>query len=490
MAPTPPPTATATAEQAPPTPTPKLTGTLTVYLERPYTDDYPVWLALKQFEAENPALTVDYCTPPIGDDPDGVREATIMQLETEIMSGGGPDVFLLGWRHSGIQPFPDMQKAMRNGSFLDCKALLAACGADVDGPDFWPGLMAAGQVDGGQYVVPLAFSIPVAVAAAATLERCGFDETAALQNTAAFYAALAQIYAETGEPSYNEVFQTTNMALPVLDYVAGQVNFSGDISRRMLTLDRENFTAAWNQGRENFKNEFNVDGSGNFACQEAARLAAGTRLLDANRADCQMETAWALADRGESITFLPVPNENGGSTAVVDNYAAINANTANPQAAAALLSYLLAEPQQSAAAWPGSMPTLAVRKSSLGAGLESVRQFYWNTWWYYPTEEEKQAYFNENGVALEELSDAEVAEQRKEYGAALAEADVATLARLCGGIDAVYLQNIWDHAVNIGTNADGDDLMNSLYDRYLYGEISLDELVNQIEPRLQLYLDE
>lgn len=485
----------ASAPAAPdPGPAPALTGTLSVYLEQDYIDnvfaDYPVGQALRQFQRENPQLTLEFISPPNGGDPGGLREAAITRLETELLAGGGPDLFLFGARFSSVNLFPDLQKAMRNRAFLDCRALLAQRGADLGGDAFWPGVMACGQVDGAQYIVPLSFNLPVALAVPETLEKAGFDRGVAQSDIGSFYGELARVYAEMGIPSYNEVFQVTNMAQPMVDYSQRAVNFSTGLCRAMLELDKANLTAPWNQGRKDFTQEYNRQGPDNFFWREALRLAAGERLLYAGRFDLVVQTAWALSAQGAQAAFLQVPNENGGVTANVDSYAAVNANARNPEAATALIAFLLEAPRQSAAAWPATLPALAVRRESLAPSVESMRQFELSPWWFAPTPEQRQAYFERFGTPLEEQTGAEKEAYLLQHGEALPAAGAQALAALCEKIDAAHLQDLWDHAVDIGENPDGDSLMNSLMNEYMAGILPLDELIAQIEPRLQLYLDE
>lgn len=67
---------------------------------------------------ENPNITIQFVSPKEGDTAE--REAEIHQLNTEILSGKGPDLFIMeGNRLTNVNLFPDIEKSIMNGAFLD-----------------------------------------------------------------------------------------------------------------------------------------------------------------------------------------------------------------------------------------------------------------------------------------------------------------------------------------------------------------------------------
>lgn len=476
-----------------------LTGELTICLDgHLQTEELvkgPLWTALKQFEAENPQLTLTLELITVGYNHPEVREADVTRIETEIMAGGGPDVFLFGYRATDVNLFPDFQKAMRNGAFLDCGPLLAARGIDLKA-DFWPCLMRAGQVNGAQYILPLCFDITVGMAGAETLARANFDEAAAGKSMQGLMMQLA--LAHQGDPaltSWMAAELVTDLETPLLDYDTGTVHFSDDAVRQALELcqaaERASGEGGWNQGGEDNKQEYNQWGRDSFAYREAVRLSEGRRLMDVRGFSYLAESAWVLAALDAGPRFLPVVNENGGTTALVTGSAAVNANTQNPEAAAALLAFLLSEEQQGERAFPAALCDLPVRKSCLAAGIESERSHWVNIWWMDPTPEEIRQWEEMFGETYEPKSEEKKQEHLLRYGEPLPEAAVRELEAICGRITAAQLQSLWyDSVVDLGRDPNGDKLITAAHRDYLNGEITLDELIETLEPRLQLYLDE
>ncbi len=89
------------------------------------------------------------------------REVRLDSLRTEIMSGNGPDLFLLpspGFanRTTGVV-FPDVTQSMHNGMFADISALYDA-DTDLNKEQLQTTVMEAGVIDGARYVLPLYFS--------------------------------------------------------------------------------------------------------------------------------------------------------------------------------------------------------------------------------------------------------------------------------------------------------------------------------------------
>ena len=95
--------------------------TLTVYLTAHYANPdthCPIYEKLLDYQKENPNITIQFVSPKEGDTAE--REAEIHQLNTEILSGKGPDLFIMeGNRLTNVNLFPDIEKSMMNGAFLD-----------------------------------------------------------------------------------------------------------------------------------------------------------------------------------------------------------------------------------------------------------------------------------------------------------------------------------------------------------------------------------
>ena len=74
--------------------------TLSVYLPKQYADPtthYPIYEKLMDYQQAHPNIELTFVTPASNDLAE--REAMISQLNAEILSGGGPDLFIMeGYR--------------------------------------------------------------------------------------------------------------------------------------------------------------------------------------------------------------------------------------------------------------------------------------------------------------------------------------------------------------------------------------------------------
>ena len=133
----------------------------------------------ERMEKEYPGLSVRLDILPT--DPQE-REITLKQLRTKIMSGNGPDVYLLPtgnqltvdylvsettirqFRQIEVEPlFSDVSQAMRNGIFRDIQALYQA-DQSIGIDSLHTQIMDGGVLDGKRFVLPLLFDLPVLLA--------------------------------------------------------------------------------------------------------------------------------------------------------------------------------------------------------------------------------------------------------------------------------------------------------------------------------------
>ena len=152
--------------------------------------NYQAEMIARRMEQANPGLTVELEILPT--DPQE-REARLTQLRTKIMSGAGPDVYLLPtggtlttdyvneYHHrvtqtTQVEPlFLDVTQAMRSGQFLDIGAYYES-DDDLNTAALKREIMDAGTVHSRRYVLPLRFNIPVMFTDKDLWERFGLSE--------------------------------------------------------------------------------------------------------------------------------------------------------------------------------------------------------------------------------------------------------------------------------------------------------------------------
>ena len=80
---------------------------------------------------------------------------------------------------------------------------------------------------------------------------------------------------------------------------------------------------------------------------------------------------------------------------------------------------------------------------------------------------------------------------RKEmYSDNLTDAQLDQLETICDKINAAQYHTIWYRALQLDQSEDGGNLLSETMVQYWNDEITLDELVDRLTPRLKLYLDE
>lgn len=435
--------------------------TLTVYLEALYTQEgvhYPLYEALKEYDEAHPEIELEFVSPVGGASDPAKREEEIHQLNTEIITGGGPDVFIMGtFRYTDSNLFPDVAKAMGNHAFLPLNAYAQAAGFQRD--DYIQPALEAGQLEGEQYILPLSVSVPLFVGGKDAVEKSGFDAEAAAANQTAFFDELSRALNESGAQVLYTLSLTNLLQQPLIDYAAGQVYLDTEPVRQALETEK-----AFATSQLNFFDSYDP--------AQIEAMAAGTPLGAVEMSNGALSILRPFAAQGAEAFVQAVPNEAGGVTAQISSYAMANANTACPEEAAALLYYLMSAECQDAAAYPSATEQLPVRVASLGNALKNFHQFI--------------VY----DASKETVSEDDIAFRESAFGADLSEDMVLALQDICEKVSAAHFHSIWEHALQLGQSETGDDLLTEAMNEYLYGGKPLDQLIEELTPRLQMYLDE
>ena len=213
--------------------------TLTVYLTAHYANPdthCPIYEKLLDYQKENPNITIQFVSPKEGDTAE--REAEIHQLNTEILSGKGPDLFIMeGNRLTNVNLFPDIEKSMMNGAFLDLTDVMDS--NEFTAENFYMTLLDAGKLKGKQYILPLCFSVPTLTSAESVLKNSGFDTQAALKSLAATMDELLRIYKEKPMLVVTDFSMTSALSQPIIDYKNHIINLDTASCRQTLAYEKE-----------------------------------------------------------------------------------------------------------------------------------------------------------------------------------------------------------------------------------------------------------
>ncbi len=201
------------------------------------TEDYPdsyglsdtnpmslvVRYLIDEYEAAHDGISIELEMLPSAPEE---REARLEELRTEIMSGGGPDIYLL--QGSGNDAlFSDATQAMRNGLFYDINTLYES--DDGLGKEaLVTAVMNAGAIGNARYILPLRYNFPMVYTTEAALKAAGLDVEKISTGVNILYDTLAA----TGDPDWTRYswpwyYNSSLCVFPnIIDYETQTVSLS------------------------------------------------------------------------------------------------------------------------------------------------------------------------------------------------------------------------------------------------------------------------
>lgn len=236
------------------------------------------------------------------------RQVHLANIRTEIMAGGGPDVFILPtWtlNHKSDEKgndlgrneplFTDVEDAMRNRIFLSLNELIAES-EHYKPEEHISTIMDAGVVDGNQYVMPLLFDYGLAL-----VDRDYIGDSAADYNT---YEKFV------GEP----IPSVGNLYASWIHYTLGEyIDYESEelkITENELSVIIEEVCSTWNKEQS---------------------LGGNSPLISVG-AVYEPDLFTLHTSNGELVP-IAVPDRNNGITANITAFAAVNANSEHPEEA-------------------------------------------------------------------------------------------------------------------------------------------------------------
>lgn len=248
------------------------------------------------------------------------REPELTRLRTEIMAGEGPDAFVISTYIPGysvgqdpldsLEPlFPNVEKSMYSHLFLDVEEMVQQSEiVDLDSCN--QTVMDVGVTEDGRFLLPLTYTFPTAVVDKSALEDPDY--------TFSTMDELLQSDQETlkGLLSYRTLWMFPNCLGVLADY-----------DSQKLLVTPESLQKA-------------VEQAGDLVTLQDKKYSGSSAILNGDTS----WTAWMdlRYDQPEYSVF-PIPNQDGGVTAAVTMFAAVNRNAEHPQEAFALIEQLFRE---------------------------------------------------------------------------------------------------------------------------------------------------
>ncbi|MBM6668990.1 extracellular solute-binding protein [Lacrimispora saccharolytica] len=245
---------------------------------------------------------------------DSLEEAKITEILTEIMSGGGPDVFLINCDSVGTPQkeapriFEDPEKSMNTDIFLPLDEYMEKA-EYMDTSEWNQVILESGRTEKGQVVLPIRYQYYV----------CQFPKTDS-ENTKEFPRSWDEL--EARKEKFMDLGLNLSTAFP---YIFGEVV---DYHQKEMILSEEELMK---RAEEAFQyTKMTWESEQNIAQGKFYRGIISEHILAGLSAD-------------KTSVWRAFPNVNGGVTAIVSMYAAINSNTENPERAFSLLDFLFSE---------------------------------------------------------------------------------------------------------------------------------------------------
>jgi len=255
------------------------------------------------------------------------------RLNTELMSGKGPDVLLYNSLYSEADPY----KLAKSGSFLALDSYMETLPQE----EYLTEILKAGVIDGKQYILPLSWNIFQTYFTQTHVEENGYQgqnifeiapkETKKLENqedAGGFTISFKRA------DSLNAVVETAGLA--VIDS-SGEIFTDGDTFRQAAEFTRQYYDIL--PKIEPILQRYTNDFAGTFS-----RIGFYVDNLPFMYGLRYYQSLFVRA-MGEEMAMTPVNHPDGkGITAQVVLYGAVNANTKSPNAAWNLLKSIADAP--------------------------------------------------------------------------------------------------------------------------------------------------
>jgi len=272
------------------------------------------------------------------------RQNTLNRIRTEIMSGEGPDVFIVGCPGGSSlvheEPlFNVPEKALEMDLFLPLDEYIEnAQYAEWD--KFTSAVMDGGRNDEGQQIIPLAYKLPTAIYRAEdithTPSKMIWDEMINDAELKDIAARLGDGYTSRGGSDHHLDHVFGKLA----DYEEEELAFTEEellrYAESLLSLNQ--YSASHDLISAPYCSEgsigpgFNTTGGTETFDQSGQPVAGGVSLAGGMLNGL---------NEHDTLTLVPIYSIHGGCTAMVTSFAAVNRNTKRPQEAFSVIDMLL-----------------------------------------------------------------------------------------------------------------------------------------------------
>lgn len=255
------------------------------------------------------------------------RMGALTRLHTEIMSGEGPDLFIInsGWQDDLVFPYPEM--AARNGLLLNLDKLMEKS-KYTEWDKQVQTVLNAGRTDKGQFLIPLSYQFNMSCFLKEDVSHTpGRDKTWEDMAASGDIIDLASISFDGGSPQKKQSIgdRTVHNTLGKLaDYDNEELLFTAEEVKARIHKNLELMDLS-------DRGEF-----GDTPTYYQALVGPGF-----NTGVSSFYVQADTIDESTPLAYIPLYSKGGGVTAAVRSYAAISAGSGHKEEAFLVLDYLL-----------------------------------------------------------------------------------------------------------------------------------------------------
>ncbi|MBP3704192.1 MAG: extracellular solute-binding protein [Clostridia bacterium] len=278
------------------------------------------------------------------------RKSMLTRLRTEMMSGEGPDVFIMGCAGGPLGDDADAlfsvpEKAMENALFLPLDEYMESRTQYTEWDKQLSVVMDAGRNESGQLIVPLSYTMPVAFYRAEDITEKP-DAATTWQDMLEDESGILPAAAEWNHMRDGFVHMHGNY----IEYTFGQL---ADYESEELTFSEEELFARieeiYTLNQEYAAGKYSVPAHYQTCLSVDFNNASGANLSFAQGQYTAEEDPFCGIKPLDTQTMVPVYSDDGGAVAVILAYAAVNINTRDPEGAFAVIDILMDRKTQQSA---------------------------------------------------------------------------------------------------------------------------------------------
>lgn len=250
------------------------------------------------------------------------------KMTAEIMSGEGPDVFLM-------QPdIMDMEKLARRGVLADMQPFFEA--DNFDWTPYNQAVMDGGVWEGKRLAIPLNYEIPVLIANKEVLTECGLS----LDNLDSFQGMVEETAKLLNDPGNSRSIFRVPELLHIFPYIAGLPYADYDRQKADFSSPELETDIRWYAELIRLRRE--TDGVEGIAAAADVRDGIGLWMYPQVQINDFLVGYGAMKTLGETVT-IPLRNAQGGLSARITNAVLVRNSSENLENAYNLIKIMLSE---------------------------------------------------------------------------------------------------------------------------------------------------